>query len=48
MVGSSAANAHVFVSYVRNNRRLVQRLRDDLAGHGVNVSLGRSDIGSGA
>ena len=47
MGDSSAANAHVFISYVRNNKRLVTRLCDDLTKHGVNVWLDRRDIDPG-
>lgn len=41
------SEAHVFISYVRNNRRLVQRLCDDLTKHGVKVWLDRKDIEPG-
>lgn len=40
--------SHVFISHIRNNRRLVQRLCDDLTKHGVNVWLDRKDIDPGA
>lgn len=40
--------SHVFVSYVRNNKRGVQRLRDDLAENGVRVWLDREDIAPGS
>ena len=47
MGDSSTADAHVFISYVRNNKRLVQRLCGDLTKHGVKVWLDRKDIDPG-
>lgn len=47
MVDNSAANPHVFISYVRNNKRLVQRLCDHLTKHGVKVWLDRDNIEPG-
>ena len=38
---------YVFISYVRNNKKLVQRLCDDLTKHGVKVWLDRDDINPG-
>jgi len=38
---------HVFISYVRNNKRLVKRLCDDLTKQGVKVWLDRRDIKPG-
>lgn len=38
---------YVFVSYVRNNRRRVQRLCDDLTKHGIEIWLDRNNIKPG-
>lgn len=39
--------SHVFISYVRENQKEVDRLHDDLARHGVEVWLDRKDIAVG-
>lgn len=39
---------YVFMSYVHNNTRLVQRLCDELTNNGVEVWLDRNDIRAGA
>ena len=39
---------HVFISYVRENQKQVDRLCHDLESHGVNVWLDRNDIKPGA
>ena len=38
---------HVFISYVHNNKRIVQRLCDGLETQGVTVWLDRNDIAPG-
>ncbi len=38
---------HVFISYVRENQKQVDRLCHDLESHGVNVWLDRNDIKPG-
>jgi hypothetical protein len=39
---------HVFISYVRENQKQVDRLCHELESHGVNVWLDRNDIKLGA
>ena len=39
---------HVFISYVRENKKDVDRLCQDLESNGVNVWLDRNDIKPGA
>jgi hypothetical protein len=39
---------HVFISYVRENKKQVDRLCQDLESHGVNVWLERKSIKPGA
>ena len=38
---------HVFISYVRENQKQVDRLCQDLENHGVNVWLDRNSIKPG-
>ena len=39
---------HVFISYLRENQKQVDRLCHELESHGVNVWLDRNDIKPGA
>ena len=47
MDDSSAANAHVFISYLHENKEEAQRLYDDLTMHGTHVWLDLKDIPPG-
>jgi hypothetical protein len=38
---------HVFISYVRENQKEVERLCQDLESHGVNIWLDRNNITPG-
>lgn len=40
--------SHVFISYVRENQKEVDRLCEELSKHGVKVWLARNDIRAGA
>ena len=41
------ATPHVFVSYVRENSKIVDRLAQELRAHGITVWLDRKDLGPG-